>query len=242
MAERLANKSGATRGLPAKLWTFRRAANLIRESLELEENSGVVFLETRGDFAQDIGSESDTSNSCSSASCKPASIVALSTPEMAFGPDHSSRKPPPITKLDEEFLRGMLGRHKRGQIWNFHRDGQLTSSDSEDYFGQSDSRGRRRNSTDQAKSRKKRKAKDNSMLNQYFPGATQVMFVPFWNAANSQWFGGFFCWTNVEHKVFSPSIELSSLLSFGSSIMAECSRIETVISDQQKDDFLGSIS
>jgi hypothetical protein len=244
MAARLANKSGGTRGLPAKLWTFRRAANLIRESLELEEKSGVVFLEAGGDFAQEIGTESDTSNSCALESSKPASIVALSTPEMAFGPDpdHSSREPFPIMKLDEEFLRRMLRRHKRGRIWNFHRDGQLTSSDSEDHFGQSDSRGRRRNSTDQAKSRKRTKAKDNSLLNQYFPGATQVLFVPLWNAANSQLFGGFFCWTNVEHKVFSPSIELSSLLSFGSSIMAECSRIETVISDQQKDDFLGSIS
>ncbi|KAF3389154.1 Histidine kinase 4 [Penicillium rolfsii] len=242
VAERLANKSGVTRRLPAKLWTFRRAANLIRESLELEEKSGVVFLETGGDFAQDNGTDSDTSNLGPAENCKPASVLALSTPEMAFGPDHSLRKPLPVMNLDEQFLRGMLRRHKRGQIWNFHRDGLLTSSESEDYFGQSDCRGRRRSSTDQAKSRRRTKAKENSMLNRYFPGAAQVLFVPLWNVGNSQWFGGFFCWTNVEHKVFSPSIELSSLLSFGSSIMAECSRIETVISDQQKDDFLGSIS
>lgn len=242
MAERLTNTSSGNRGLPAKSWTFRRAANLIRESLELEEKSGVIFLEAGGDLAADIGTDSDTSNSCASESSRPASVVALSTPETAFGPDPTSHKPLPVMKLDEVYLRGLLKRHKRGQIWNFHRDGQLSSSDSEDYFHPSQTRGRARSSTDLSRSRKRTKAKDNFLLNRYFPGATQVLFVPLWNAANSQWFGGFFCWTNVEHKVFSPSIELSSLLSFGSSIMAECSRIETAISNQQKDDFLGSIS
>lgn len=238
----LANKSGSSRRLPAKSWTFRRAANLIRESLELqEENSGVVFLEA-GDFAQDIGIGSDTSSSSSSEKCKPATVVALSTPETAFDPDQTSHRSLPAARLDEDFLRALLKRYKRGKIWNFHRDGQLSSSDSEDYLLRNDSRGRKRSLSDLSKSRKKNKARDNSLLNRYFPGATQVVFVPLWNAANSQWFGGIFCWTNDEHKVFSPSIELSSLLSFGSSIMAECSRIEAVISDQQKDDFLGSIS
>ncbi|CEJ62721.1 hypothetical protein PMG11_11212 [Penicillium brasilianum] len=242
IAKRLANKSNGTRGLPAKSWTFRRAANLIRESLELEEKSGVIFLEAGGGLAAEPGTDSDTSISCASEISRPASIVALSTTETAFGPDSTSHKPLPVMKLDETYLRGLLKRYRRGHIWNFHRDGQLSSSDSEDHFQQGHRRGRARSSADLSKSRKRTKVKDNSQLNRYFPGATQVLFVPLWNAAISQWFGGFFCWTNVEHKVFSPSIELSSLLSFGSSIMAECSRIETVIADQQKDDFLGSIS
>jgi signal transduction histidine kinase/CheY-like chemotaxis protein len=80
------------------------------------------------------------------------------------------------------------------------------------------------------------------MLNQYFPGATQIMFVPLWNAVSSQWFAGCFCWTTVETQVFTSAVELSSVLGFGSSIMAEYSRVESLIADRQKGDFIGSIS
>ncbi|KAI2794577.1 hypothetical protein POX_a01176 [Penicillium oxalicum] len=237
---RSASQSGDAERLPAKLWTLRRAANLIRESLEIENNSGVIFLKAGEDFALDISADSDSSQSSFADPAKSAPVLALSTPEVPFGPDSSSQILPPATDLDEDFLRGLLKRHKRGHIWNFHRDGLVSGSDSEDHMQGSDRRGR--NPSDQPSPRRTNKANENICLNRYFPGATQVLFVPLWNAANSQWFGGFFCWTNVEHKVFSASIELSALLSFGSSIMAECSRIESVLSDEQKDDFLGSIS
>jgi hypothetical protein len=89
---------------------------------------------------------------------------------------------------------------------------------------------------------KKKKAVENSWLNQYFPGATQILFVPLWNAVSSQWFGGCFCYTPIETQVFSSSVELSSVLGFGSSVMAEYSRVESLIADRQKGDFIGSIS
>jgi hypothetical protein len=89
---------------------------------------------------------------------------------------------------------------------------------------------------------RKKKAVENSWLNQYFPGATQIMFVPLWNAVASQWFAGCFCYTTVETQVFSSSVELSSVLGFGSSVMAEYSRVESLIADRQKGDFIGSIS
>ncbi|KAJ5495899.1 hypothetical protein N7539_001015 [Penicillium diatomitis] len=239
---RSASQSGGSRQLPAKLWTIRRAANLIRESLEIYNNSGVIFVETSANFALDISPESDSSQSSSTEPAKPAPVLALSTPEVAFGPGVDSQNSIPAMNLDEEFLGGLLKRHKRGHIWNFHRDGQLSGSDSEDSTQGSDRRGRVGSHPSQSSRRKSNKERENTCLNRYFPGATQVIFVPLWNAGNSQWFGGFFCWTNVEHKVFSASIELSALRSFGSSIMAEWSRIESVLSDEQKDDFLGSIS
>jgi signal transduction histidine kinase len=68
------------------------------------------------------------------------------------------------------------------------------------------------------------------------------MFVPLWNAVSSQWFAGCCCWTAVDTQVFSTAVELSSVLGFGSSIMAEYSRVESLIADRQKGDFIGSIS
>jgi len=221
-------------------WTFRRAANLIRESLELGGDSGVAFFEAGNDFMLDRNSDSELSSSFETG--KSASILGLSTADCLYGPLEGSAASYPVSNMQEEFLHRLLNRYQQGRIWSLHRDGQLTSSDSED--------GSRKQSTSRKdsspsmppRSPKRWKLKENNMLNQYFPGATQVMFIPLWSAANSQWFGGCFCWNNVECDVFDPSVELSSLLSFGSSIMSECSRVESLISDRQKADFLGGIS
>lgn len=225
-------------------WTFRRAANLIRESLELGGDSGVAFFEAGNDFMLDRNSDSEFSSSSSSSieNGKVASILGLSTANCLHGPLEGSASSYPVTDMDEEFLHRLLNRYHKGRIWSLHRDGQLSSSDSEDGSQKRSTSGRNSPRSIPLRSSKRWKLKENNLLNQYFPSATQVMFVPLWNAANSQWFGGFFCWNNVESDVFDPSVELGSLLSFGSSIMSECSRIESLISDRQKADFLGSIS
>jgi hypothetical protein len=218
---------------------FRRAANLIRESLELEGDSGVAFLEAGSDALNDRGSDSDISGSQESS--KAASLLALSTEGDMFGPYSKSGVSQPVARLNEELLHRLLNTYPQGKIWSLHRDGQQSSSDSED---SSPTREGRPRSRDQvvSKAPKKWKLKETAMLNRYFPGATQVLFVPLWNAADSQWFGGYFCWNHDESNVFDPSVELSSLLGFGSSIMADCNRVESLISDRQKADFLGSIS
>ncbi|KAJ5110204.1 hypothetical protein N7532_002849 [Penicillium argentinense] len=222
-------------------WTFQRAANLIRESLELEGSDGVVFVEAGNAPLRESSSDSDASSAADTS--KSASVLAISTQD---NPNDKTSKSPvsrSIQYLHEDFLRRLLNRYNRGNIWCFHRDGMLSSSDGEDSGSSSrKSRGRERPSTLRNKAQKKRKATENTVLNRCFPGATQILFVPLWNSANSQWFGGFFCWNTVESNVFNPSVELSSLLGFGSSIMSECNRVESLIADRQKADFLGSIS
>ena len=219
-------------------WTFRRAANLIRESLELNGDSGVAFVEANYDNMRDSETNSDISSS--SESGKPANISAISNESSPFGPDTISTIAYPVLDLDEEFLHHVLRRYPKGKLWSFHRDGVLSSSDEE--APRRKSRARTRTSSGRPVGSKRHRTNENAILNRYFPGATQVMFIPLWNAANSQWFGGCFCWNAVESNVFIPSVELSSLLGFGSSIMAECNRVESIISDRQKADFLGSIS
>ncbi|KAJ5582253.1 hypothetical protein N7535_000873 [Penicillium sp. DV-2018c] len=217
-------------------YTFQRAANLIRESLELDGDSGVVFVEGGSDAAFDYETNSDNALEDSRA----ASILSISTGDNALGPATGSMAQFPVSGIDHVFMHGLLNRYAQGKIWSFHRDGLLSSSDSED--SPRESRARTRKDNKRSKRPHKWKTTENKLLNRFFPGATQVMFVPLWNAANSQWFGGCFCWNNVESIVFDTSVELSSVLGFGSSIMAECNRIESHISDRQKADFLGSVS
>ncbi|KAJ5118910.1 hypothetical protein N7448_010617 [Penicillium atrosanguineum] len=227
-------------------WCFRRAANLLRESLDLSDDGGVLFLEATQTPLMDGESGSDCSMNENSG---PATVLSMSTNDDPFAPRAGSMAPPPA-RVDRTFLRQLLRRYPQGKLWSLHRDGLISTSDDDDQrprdnptFNTLQSPHGGAQSVDAAKPLGKRhKAAENSMLNQYFPGATQIMFVPLWNAVSSQWFAGCFCWTTVETQVFTSAVEVSSVLGFGSSIMAEYSRVESLIADRQKGDFIGSIS
>lgn len=219
-------------------WAFKRAANLLRESLELGGDGGVVFLETGTTSALDIDSGSDYT----AENVTPASVLAMSTNEEPFAPSPGSTVASPAANLDTGFLQQLIRRYSKGKLWSFHRDGSVSSSDDENAKPSRNSALTAR-AQELTKSAPKRwRSVENALLNTYFPNATQVLFVPLWNAASSQWFAGCFCWNTVESRVFSSSVELSSVLGFGSSIMVEHSRLESLISDRQKGDFIGSIS
>ncbi|KGO77364.1 CheY-like superfamily [Penicillium italicum] len=223
-------------------WCFRRAANLLRESLDLDGDSGVIFLEANNSplMDADIGSDcSDTGG--------PASVLSASTNEEPFAPQAGSMATCAAANLDRSFLQMLLRRYPKGKLWSFHRDGLISTSDDDDQQAQDKAPTGTSQSPPNAPQpskpvRKRRKAAENSLLNQYFPNAAQIMFVPLWNAVSSQWFGGCFCWSTIETQVFTTSVELSSVLGFSSSIMAEYSRVESLIADRQKGDFIGSIS
>lgn len=219
------------------LWPFKRAANLLREGLQVGDEGGVIFLEAGANPGLDSESGSDSS---AGETANPAPVLAVSTLDEPFAPDAdraNSKARCPAMNLDRGFLLRLFRRYSRGRLWGFHRDGMLSSSEDEDA---NEKQAATLNKKPTGKG--KWKEMENKLLNAYFPNASQVMFVPLWNAANGQWFAGCFCWNSVETNVFSPTVELSSVLGFGSSIMAEHSRIQSLIADRQKGDFIGSIS
>ncbi|KAL4781804.1 hypothetical protein BJX76DRAFT_369575 [Aspergillus varians] len=218
-------------------WAFRRAANLLRESLELDSDGGVIFFEAGNAPSTDIDSGSDYTVENTS----PASVLAMSTNEEPFAPGPGFTMASPAANLDTVFLQQLLRRYSKGKLWSFHRDGSVSGSDDEKNNPARTCSGNAK-SPELKNGPKKWRTIENSLLNTYFPNATQVLFVPLWNAASSQWFGGCFCWNTLESRVFDSSVELSSVLGFGSSIMVEHSRLQSLISDRQKGDFIGSIS
>jgi signal transduction histidine kinase len=219
-------------------WTFRRAANLIRESLELDGDGGVIFLENASmPLDMDNGrmeyfEDADT----------PVSVLGVSTNEEPFAPEPGSNATCAAANCDRRFLQNVLRRYPKGKVWTFHRDRSLfASSDDDEKSPNSPVSAVRTPDTPPGTSRKWR-ASEATQLAKYFPGASQVLFVPLWNAATSQWHAGCFCWSCTETQVFSPTVELASIMGFGYSIMAELSRLESIIADRQKGDFIGSIS
>jgi signal transduction histidine kinase/CheY-like chemotaxis protein len=191
----------------------------------LDGAGGVMFMEASDNSSEYVAA----GYSDSSEFTNPAPLLALSTRVDPFSYQSSSTLSDPAVNLDNTFLKQLTHRYPKGKLWSFHHDG--TFSTSEDQL------------TDESrKQRKKSKASETSKLNNFFPDASEVMFVPLWNATDSQWFAGCFCWTPQPTRVFSPAVDLSSVFAFGSSIMTEYTRVESVIADRQKGDFISSIS
>ncbi|CAG8930196.1 unnamed protein product [Penicillium salamii] len=210
----------------SKHWLFQRAANLLRQSLDLDGAGGVMFMGTSED-----SSENFTDNARGFDGLKsPAPILALSTRDDPLSSRTVTPEANPAVELDHGFLNHLTRRYPKGRLWSFHHDGTLSTAD-EDL------------SIDLSRKQSKRfKASETASLNAYFPDACQVVFVPLWNGTDSQWFAGCFCWTPHPTRVFSRAVDLSSIFSFASSIMTEYSRVESVIADRQKGDFISSIS
>jgi signal transduction histidine kinase/CheY-like chemotaxis protein len=207
-------------------WLFQRAANLLRQSLDLDGTGGVMLLETNDDLSDSPArSQSDPADTET-----PGPVLALSTREDPFSYQTGSEVSYPAVKLENTFLNQLSRRYPKGRLWSFHRDGSLSTSDEEQSVGAR----RKYNQTSRALEASKLKA--------YFPDASQVMFVPLWNANSLQWFAGCFSWTPQSTRVFSRAVDLSSMFGFASSIMTEYSRIESVVADRQKGDFISSIS
>ncbi|KXT07107.1 hypothetical protein AC578_2442 [Pseudocercospora eumusae] len=79
------------------------------------------------------------------------------------------------------------------------------------------------------------------LLRRQFPHAKQVIFVPMFHANLNRW-SSCLAWTNSRYRVFSYDMDYLPLLSFCNAIRAEIVRLATVFADQQKSDFIGSVS
>ncbi|KAA6412070.1 MAG: hypothetical protein FRX48_04220 [Lasallia pustulata] len=256
--------------------TFTRAANLLRESLNLKHGGGVAFLDTtlgyRGREDEDVGNttgsdetsageehgsrpSSSSSNqhfrrplntfsgrvfsitSRGSAGQAPTEILGFSTPELNMGTIDTSERMKPFSPLGERALQRFLERYPRGKLWSFDEDGSLSSSEEELLTAElgkgSPATKPRRNS---------RKLAEAKALQKHFPDVQQLLFAPLWDAGAARWFSGCFCWSTTKRPVFSTESELSFIVAFGNSVMAEVSRLATITADQQKGDFIGSIS
>lgn len=215
-------------------WAFQRAANLLRESLELTGKGGVAF---RMNGNRPTINEDENIFHSKNAN-EPATLLALSTQDEPFGTAHMSATSDPASSVDRTFLQRLFRRYPKGKLWSFHRDGTLTKSDEESsaQSANDSSDGGHRNVEPQTR------ASERSLLNGFFPGASQVIFVPLWDAAKSQWHSGCFCWNTQEDSVFSTAVDLSAVTGFASSIMTEYNRLESFRADQRKGDFISNIS
>ncbi|OBT97047.1 hypothetical protein VE01_04817 [Pseudogymnoascus verrucosus] len=248
---------------------FSKAANIIRESTEVE---GCLFVDatmeayrspsrtstnvnSMGLFSAASSSDDSSDHAPGEQSWRHCRVLGYSTSEKSSIDGDSSKQH--ATALPEKFLAKLLQRYPKGKVFNFGADGVLQSSDSSEEDGNfstselteilpllSDSRDNMPNVSMRDKSLKKPWARhrEGSVLMKAFPGVRSVAFTPVWDPRKDRWYAGCFIYTNILTRSFTVEGELSYLRAFGMLTMAEILRVNDWQVDKAKSDILGSLS
>lgn len=255
----------------SRAWAMARAANLIREGLDLDEKGGVVFLDANQDFMRLVDPDAD-GNGHSSLSDEPeevfdahsqtwsrwgppsenavrdtvlgiersksgngprkmASLIAASTAATPFAVGDGIVHGAQILHFPALLLQRLFRRRPSGRVWAFNSDGTLASGSS-----------RRGTGKAHVSAKEDRGSRTNEIMLRYFPKARHLIFVPLWDAGKSQWSAGCFVWNTLEMQLLDADTDLLYVEAITRAVMMEISRLETMQADQQKSDFIGSIS
>ncbi|ORY60866.1 uncharacterized protein BCR38DRAFT_496783 [Pseudomassariella vexata] len=232
---------------------FGRAANVIRESIEVE---GVLFLDASigsfgglvpshhrrdsnpsGAVPSGSSSEETLDEALEDSECNNCNVFGFSTSDRSSIDDGTSTYQ---VSIPEKFLRMLLRRYPLGKIFNFDKNGDVQSGDSEEE--QTISTWKRSNEGTASLSAATSGQNEGKYIVTIFPGARSVVLVPLWDSHKERWFAGAFIWTKTPARTFTMEGEVSYLRAFGNTIMAEVNRLDTVQSDKAKSDLLGSLS
>ncbi|KAM0276619.1 hypothetical protein ACHAQH_006576 [Verticillium albo-atrum] len=239
---------------------FSKAANMIRESIEIE---GCVFFDAQvrsfgglsdktqpsddGSVAAQSASSSDALSSSGETSAPTCPVLGFATTEASS--INGARPSALRATFPEGFMARLLRRYPEGKIFNFGANGdlRLTDSSEDDYYGvtqdmSAHSRGRSSPATSRRRNRPWARHREGSAILKAFPGARCVAFVPVRDSRKDRWRAGGFAYTNTPARVFTIAGELSFLTAFGVLAMSELFRLETLQADKAKSDALSSLS
>ncbi|OBS21344.1 hypothetical protein FPOA_07682 [Fusarium poae] len=238
---------------------FSRAANLIREGIEIE---GVLFLDANLETSAVDGVVHDSSHSTPESSSSSDESSSQTSDEegerrccgiLGFATSTSSSiNSDPASKLHAglpmKLLAALLRRYPNGKIFNFDEDGGVLSSGTseediwssvskQDELGESSAI-----SVSSKEHRPWSRASEGQSLSKVFPGARSVAFVPVWDPKRDRWLAGGFAYTLTPTRSFTIEGELSYLRGFGMLAMSEAQRLEALLVNKAQSDVLGSLS
>ncbi|OJD30098.1 sensor histidine kinase response [Diplodia corticola] len=241
--------------------TFERASKGLFDSLSLRGGGGVVFMSTTAGLRPDgmpIPSAKPSLDDLREVSMQHRdSVGSLTEFPMESAPSHvdsghsvdilahavshpshhgdQESDQQDVSPLSPDELTKLIRRHPRGKLYSFGDDGLSQGSSGEeshpaDYSPLSPGTKRRPPSRSEA-----------AILAKHFPGARQVIFVPFWDVQIESWVACF-AYNTSDFRTFGHNPDFLHAIAFCCCIMTEVARLATLASDQQKSDFIGSIS
>ncbi|KFY88457.1 hypothetical protein V500_06345 [Pseudogymnoascus sp. VKM F-4518 (FW-2643)] len=166
---------------------------------------------------------------------RPVRVPALSCSKHAY---RRSRA------LDGKTLQDFIDMYPKGNIWYIDEKGYFSSLDQDDNIGSpqrtTPMEGRRSIYNIGADST--RQAAEATILSKVFQGARQIIFLPLWDASGNRWHSGCFVWSNNSFPVFTVDSELAYISALSNSVMVEISRLDSIMANNVKSDFISSIS
>ncbi|EHK22762.1 putative histidine kinase/response regulator [Trichoderma virens Gv29-8] len=159
--------------------------------------------------------------------------------------------------MPQKFLAKLLQRYPKGHIFNFGVNGELQSSDSSDDDGwltdltqdpisplQPDPPLPPQDDASQSKRQRRPWARHNEgkIIQEVFPKARSVAFVPVWDPRKQRWCAGGFVYTLTPTRIFTVGGELNFLRAVSILAIAETLRLKTFAANQAKSDALSSLS
>ncbi|KAL4779888.1 hypothetical protein BJX76DRAFT_364820 [Aspergillus varians] len=249
---------------------FSRAANLIRESLEVE---GVVFLDARiGSFGGLVGYESrrapeprpgleatsSEEGNDSSSGASVSSITAFPAPSRHDNSTTTCLTLGSSTSLSSTINNDTKPHLKSGNEYAVHESvlkaivnryprGKIfnytqNGSLSDDSSSATVSSHPTKPSTAHKRRRRQTDRQYASDLNRVLGGARSIIFMPMWDSHKSRWLSGVLVWTNTPERIFTAENELAFLHAFGNSITAELHRLDVEMAEKAKKNLATSIS
>ncbi|KAJ5749563.1 hypothetical protein N7533_006591 [Penicillium manginii] len=248
--------------------TFSRAANIIRESIEVE---ATVFFDAH--FAsQDalVNMSADDSGSSSVggfSSSDEGGSIGISSPNESLPSMENDEKAGPSAvspckilgfatsdlssisnesmgdrkiSLSEKFLGHLLRRYPQGKIFNYGEDGSISSDDTSDHIVTP--LDQRIGGLRYKRTRMTILRQDAVTLLQLAPNARSIIFSPLWDSHKERWYSGCLSWTKTAHRVLTSDDELAFLFAFGNSVMAEVHRLGALLAERAKSNLLAGIS
>lgn len=244
--------------------TFGRAANIIRESLQIDAVAifdatakstfgGLVDRKSHERPKRRKVSSASESNSVAESGAErngpgddeilgkeegasPSEILGISTPTLNSVHEDQSVK---LTDgMTEGFVRSLLRRYPHGKVLDFGDEADLPSPNGS---AQSEAMSRSTSADDRVKKRKRLRSSDAKAIKQIFPGVRSLAIVPMWDS-DQKFFSACIAWTLDPQRILTTHSELSYLVAFSDCTMSEVARINAKIADKAKSDFISSIS
>ncbi|KAJ5286597.1 hypothetical protein N7478_002283 [Penicillium angulare] len=245
--------------------TFSRAANIVRESMEVE---AVVFFDAnfRSPHALVKPPKNDADSGSNLESCSSSEEEAKGRgipplQELSSGPEpkncgkdsvdpceilgfatsevssvNKERLTNNTVAISETFLAQLLRRYPRGRVFNFGADGSISSDDT------SDGNLPRNGAKKFKRTRKSYLRQDGATLRQLAPNARSIVFSPLWDSHKERWYSGCLTWTKAPYRAPTTNDDLAFLFAFGHSLMAEIHRLGALLTERAKSDLLAGIS
>ncbi|KAL5380415.1 hypothetical protein DPSP01_007737 [Paraphaeosphaeria sporulosa] len=252
-----------------RLGTYRRAAALLLKGLDYDESGGgVMFLDTlpvgsksryNVEETTATSSSQEESDGDAQAPINPSTssdrqqdgiqgasrakddfeINATEILAHATQPKNSSRPGcPPVEQVEvlpPNYLLKLIKRFPNGKLFTFNLNGHAMTSSS-------DETSKVLSSPQSSKSHTKAvKRHETDELRRCIPTARQIVFLPIWDSSTSRW-AVCIAYHKSKFRHLSYKSEFVYCATFGNAIIAELTKLACLQADQQKSDFIASIS